>query len=120
MARILVVDDEENVRLLYTMELKDEGYDVITATTAEEALDIRKEQNPDLIILDIRLPGMNGIEFLRRVKEIKRDIPVLMCTAYDDYKQDFGVWASEAYIVKSSDLSELKSKIKEFLKWNIS
>ena len=120
MARILVVDDEENVRLLYTMELKDEGYDVITATTAEEALDILKEQNPDLIILDIRLPGMNGIEFLRRVKEIKRDIPVLMCTAYDDYKQDFGVWASEAYIVKSSDLSELKSKIKEFLKWNIS
>ena len=116
MPKILVVDDEENIRLLYEIELKEEGYDVITASTAEEALDIIEKCHLDLITLDIRLPGMNGIEFLRKIKEFKRDLPVLMCTAYDDYKQDFSVWASEAYIVKSSDLVELKSKIKEFLK----
>ena len=116
MSKILVVDDEENIRLLYEIELKEEGYDVMTASTAEEALNLLETYKPDLIILDIRLPGMNGIEFLRKVKEKKRNLPVLMCTAYDDYKQDFAVWASEAYIVKSSDLAELKNKIKEFLK----
>ena len=116
MPRILVIDDEENIRLLYEIELKEEGYEIITAATAEEALKILETSEVDLITLDIRLPGMNGIEFLRKVKEKKRELPVLMCTAYDDYKQDFGVWASEAYIVKSSDLAELKTKIKEFLK----
>lgn len=116
MSKILVVDDEENIRLLYEIELKEEGYDVMTASTAEEALNLLETYKPDLITLDIRLPGMNGIEFLRKVKEKKRNLPVLMCTAYDDYKQDFAVWASEAYIVKSSDLAELKNKIKEFLK----
>jgi len=116
MPRILVVDDEESIRLLYEIELREEGYDVITASDAEEALEILEKYDLDLITLDIRLPGMNGIEFLRKVKDKKRDLPVLMCTAYDDYKQDFAVWASDAYIVKTSDLTELKAKIKEFLK----
>ena len=115
MPKILVVDDEENIRLLYEIELKEEGYDVMTATTAEEALKLLETYNPDLITLDIRLPGMNGIEFLRKVKEKKRELPVLMCTAYDDYKQDFAVWASEAYIVKSADLDELKKTIRTLL-----
>lgn len=111
--RILVIDDEENIRILYSEELQDEGYDVIVASNAEEA-DIKiKESNPDLITLDIRMPGTNGIDFLRKLRERDKNIPIVMCSAYSDYKQDFRTWASEAYVIKSSDMVELKSTIRE-------
>ena len=114
--KILVVDDEENIRILYSEELQDEGYDVIVASNAEEA-DIKiRESNPDLITLDIRMPGMDGIELLRKLRERDKNIPIVMCSAYSDYKQDFRTWASEAYIIKSSDMVELKSTIREILK----
>lgn len=114
--RILVIDDEENIRILYSEELQDEGYDVIVASNAEEA-DIKiKESNPDLITLDIRMPGTNGIDFLRKLRERDKNIPIVMCSAYSDYKQDFRTWASEAYVIKSSDMVELKSTIREIFK----
>lgn len=114
--RILVIDDEENIRILYSEELQDEGYDVIVASNAEEA-DIKiKESNPDLITLDIRMPGMDGIELLRKLRERDKNIPIVMCSAYSDYKQDFRTWASEAYVIKSSDMVELKSTIREIFK----
>ena len=70
---------------------------------------------PDLITVDIKMPGMNGIEFLNQVKEQRKDLPVILCSAYGSYKQDFRVWASDAYVVKSADLQELKLTIKEIL-----
>ena len=115
MTKILVVDDEDNIRLLYKEELQDEGYQVSVAANAEEALKAIEGDTPDLITLDIKMPGMNGIELLRKLKEDKKDIPVILCSAYGTYKQDFQVWASEAYVVKSADLRELKTTIKEIL-----
>ena len=112
---ILVVDDEENIRFLYKEELEDEGYKVTLAANAEEAMKKINEQQPDLITLDIKMPGMDGIEFLRKLKEENRNIPVILCSAYGSYKQDFRVWASDAYVVKSADLRELKQTIKEIL-----
>jgi CheY-like chemotaxis protein len=113
--KILVVDDEENIRFLYKEELEDEGYKVTLAANAEEALKKINEQQPDLITLDIKMPGMDGIEFLRKLKDENRNIPVILCSAYGSYKQDFRVWASDAYVVKSADLRELKQTIKEIL-----
>jgi DNA-binding response OmpR family regulator len=113
--RILVVDDEENIRLLYSEELRDAGYEVDTAKDAKEAQKKIDAQKPDLITLDIRMPGIDGIEFLRRFREHDKTTPVVLCTAYSDYKQDFRIWASEAYVVKSSNLEKLKSTIKEVL-----
>jgi DNA-binding response OmpR family regulator len=114
--RILVIDDEENIRILFSEELQDEGYDVIVASNAEEA-DIKiRESNPDLITLDIRMPGIDGIDFLRKLRERDKNIPIVMCSAYSDYKQDFRVWASEAYVIKSSDMVELKSTIRDIFK----
>ena len=115
MKKILVVDDEENIRNLYKAELSDEGYNVITAEDEEDALDMLKKESPDLITLDIKLKKSNGVELLRKIKEINKKLPIIMCTAYDEYKQDFGVWASDAYVVKSADLTELKKIIKELL-----
>jgi DNA-binding response OmpR family regulator len=115
--KILVVDDEENIRILYKEELEDEGYEVITASDAEDAIVKMKESYPDLITLDVKMPGIDGIDFLRRLRETDAKIPVVMCTAYSDYKQDFRVWASDAYVVKSSDLSELRNTIRDALKY---
>lgn len=113
--KILVVDDETNIRLLYKEELEDEGYDVILAQNAEEALAKLEEDAPDLVTVDIKMPGMNGIDFLNKVKEKRKDLPVILCSAYGSFKQDFRVWASDAYVVKSADLQELKTTIKEIL-----
>lgn len=115
--KILIVDDEDNIRLLYKEELQEEGYEVDCARNADEALKKIEEEEPDLITLDIKMPGMNGIDFLRLLKEQKRDIPIILCSAYGSYKQDFQVWASEAYVVKSADLRELKMTIKEVLSY---
>ena len=116
MKRILIVDDEENIRTLYKEELADEGYDVILASNGYEALEILNTQKPDAIILDIKMPGMDGVNLLKLIKERKEeDIPVIICSAYEEYKQDFSLWASEEYIVKSSDLSKMKSALKRIL-----
>ncbi len=116
MKKVLVIDDEENIRLLYKAELEDAGYEVKVASTAQEAMDQINGGKPDLITLDIKMPGMDGLEFMRNLKEKYGDIPVILCSAYGRYKQDFRVWASDAYVVKSADLRELKLTIKEILK----
>ncbi|GAB4434486.1 MAG: response regulator [bacterium] len=115
--KILVVDDEENIRLLYKLDLEDEGYEVEVAESGEAALEKLKSFSPDVITLDIKMPGMSGIETLHEIKTrfADRNIPVILCTAFEEFKQDFSTWASEAYITKSHDLTELKETIKRLL-----
>ncbi len=115
MKKILVVDDEENLRELYKQELLDEGYSVILAANGKEALTLIEHESPDLVVLDIRMPEMNGIETLGKMVGKFKKIPIILNTAYSSYKENFRSWAAEAYVVKSSDLSELKEKIKEVL-----
>ena len=112
--KILVVDDDEHIRRLYKEEFEDEGYTVIMAANGEEALELFDKEAPDVVTLDILLPDIDGIRLLRQMKEKRPKVPIIMSTAYD-YRDDFAVWASEAYIVKSSDLEELKSMIKNLL-----
>ena len=116
MKKILVADDEMAIRLLYSEELKEEGYEVYTAANGREALDIIENVALDLVILDIKMPEMDGIEALRQIKEKKPNLPVVLSTAYGDYKQDFATWASDDYLVKSSDLEDLKKSVKKHLK----
>ena len=116
--KILVVDDEENIRLLYGEELREEGYEVETARDAYEADEKVAAFHPDLITLDIKMPGIDGIEYLRKFREAGNTTPVVLCTAYSDYKKDFKIWASEAYVVKSFNLDQLKATIKEVLEKN--
>ncbi len=112
--KILIVDDDLNIQRFYKEELEEEEYEVVTAGTGKDALEMFEKENPDIVTLDILIPDIDGISLLRKMKEQRPDIPIIMSTAYD-YRDDFAVWASEAYIVKSSDLSELKRTIKEFI-----
>lgn len=116
MKKILVADDEMSIRLLYSEELKEEGYDVYLAANGKEALEIVDTVPLDLVILDIKMPEMDGIEALRQIKERRPDLPVLLSTAYGEYKQDFATWASDEYLVKSSDLEDLRAAVKRYLK----
>lgn len=111
MKKILLVDDEANIRFIYSEELKDEGYDIIAASNGEEGLCRFENESPDLVILDIHMPDMNGIDVLRRMKTQNPSIPVILSSAFPEFKQDLGAWASEEYVVKSSDLQQLKDAV---------
>jgi DNA-binding response OmpR family regulator len=113
--KILVVDDDMNIQRLYKEELEEEGYEIVIAETGNMALTLFEKEHPDIVTLDMLLPDIDGMSVLREMKERRPDIPIIVSTAFD-YRDDFAVWASEAYIVKSSDLMELKAKIKELKK----
>jgi two-component system, response regulator, stage 0 sporulation protein F len=115
MKKILLVDDEEGIQLLYQEEFQDEGYEVISAFTGEEAMEKFRSEPPDLVILDIQMPGMNGIDVLRQMKMVAPQLPIILSTAYHEYKQDLCAWASEEYIVKSPDLQKLKEAVRKYL-----
>ena len=115
MKKLLFVDDEESIRLLYKEEFEEGGYEVLLASNGEEALQIFAETSPDLLVIDIKMPGMDGIELLKKVREQSRDIPVILCTAYGEYKQNLETWASDEYVVKSANLENLFKKVEELL-----
>lgn len=115
MKKILVVDDEESIRFLFKEELEEEGFSVEVACNGKEALEMLPHLRPDLVTLDIRMPVMDGIETLKKIRETERDLPIVLCSAYGEYKQDLTTWASNAYVVKCADLTDLKVTIRRLL-----
>jgi DNA-binding response OmpR family regulator len=107
MKKILLVDDEESIHLLYREELEEQGFEVHSAMSGEEALKILTTLQPNLVILDINMPGMNGIDVLRQIKEMDAAMPVILSSAYQEFKQDLSSWASDDFIVKSADMRQL-------------
>jgi DNA-binding response OmpR family regulator len=95
--------------------LAGEGYDVVLAADGREALECLKESRPDLVVLDLCMPGMDGIETLGQVLSRDNTIPVILHSAYSSYKDNFMTWSADAYVVKSSDLTELKARIRDVL-----
>ena len=115
MAKILIVDDEANVRKLYSEELQNDGYETVLAENVSEAIASVQNDDPDLIILDIKLGEESGIDALTKIVEKRKDLPVILNSAYSVYKDNFRTWAADAYIVKSIDLEPLKEKIRDLL-----
>ena len=115
MSKILVVDDEANIRILYAEELADEGYQVVTAANTAEAVEKLQEGAFDLAVLDIKLKNESGIDLLQKLVKERHDMPVILCSAFSCYKDDFSAWLADGYIVKSGDLTELKQEIARVL-----
>jgi len=112
---LLVVDDDQNCRKLYESEFADEGYSVMGASSGEEALEMLARSEFDLVILDVKMPGMDGLETLCEIMKAKRSLPVVINSAYSTFKTDFTTWSAEAYVVKSSNLTELKRTVRSVL-----
>jgi DNA-binding response OmpR family regulator len=112
MNKILVVDDEKSMRILYADELTEEGYQVITHGGGTGLMDLLDHERPDLVLLDIRLGGEDGLDLLQDIRNAFYDLPVILCTAYSTFKQDVRSIAADDYVVKSHDMRELKSKVK--------
>jgi DNA-binding response OmpR family regulator len=115
MPKLLIVEDDEHLRELYKEELTDEGYEIAIASNGLEAIEIIKKEWVDLIIMDISMPEMDGIVTLGKLIADERKIPVIIYTAYSNYKSNFMTWTAAAYLTKSSNLDELKKKINNLL-----
>ena len=114
MKKVMIIEDEPHLLSLYKDELEDEGYEVAAFNDGDEGVDKLKDFSPDVVVLDIKLDtGGGGLEVLRAIKSHNKDIRVILNSAYTTYKNDFTTWMADAYIVKSSDLRELKNKIRE-------
>ncbi len=111
MAKILVVDDEEHIRYLYSEELNEAGHEVITADSGDKLLEKIEDEKPDLIVLDIKMVDYNGLDLLQDIRNRFYDLPVVLCTAYDTFKEDVKSISADFYVIKSFDLTELKNKI---------
>ncbi|MBL9081445.1 MAG: sigma-54-dependent Fis family transcriptional regulator [Planctomycetales bacterium] len=114
MSRVLIVDDEESICWGLSRLLKDEGYDVTTAASAEEALATVESAPPDLALLDVRLPGIDGLTALERLRRAKHDFPVIVVTAYGNL--DTAVLAVDRgafdYLTKPFDLEHVVEVVK--------
>lgn len=116
MARVLLVEDEESVRLLYQQELEDRGYEVICAADGRAAVRLAQEQPPDVVIMDINLPeNMDGMESMSRILSHDRNIPVIINTGYSEYRQNFMSWVADAYVLKTPDVQPLMQAVQAAL-----
>lgn len=117
MKKILIADDEKNMRWILGKNLKSDGFNVIEASNGEEAFELFIDQEPDMVILDYRMPGIDGMEVLRRIKTINDKVPVIMVTAHGS--TDAAVEAMKLgaidYISKPFDIEELKLAIRKAL-----
>ena len=115
MGTILCVDDDQSILELYKEEFSEDGHEVILAANWNEALLKYQTEPPQLVVMDIHLPGMTGIEFLTAILGKDRQAPVIINTAFPEYPKDFMTCEAEAFLFKSSDFSELKQKVREVL-----
>lgn len=114
MKKVLLVDDDINIQRLLTEELGEDGYQVTTASNGFEAISsVIRSEPPDLIIMDIRMPMMDGLETIGNIVKLKLNIPIIIYTAYRSYKKSYLSMVADAYVMKSSDLTELKNKVHE-------
>lgn len=114
---ILIVDDKKDLCTVLADSLSQDRYRVVTAFNGKAALRLAKKEEPDLILLDIKMPGMDGIEVLKKIKRMKKEIAVIMFTAYgtlETAREAMKLGAYD-YVTKPVDLFLLKSIVKEVL-----
>ncbi len=116
---VMVVEDNEKNRKLMRVILKAKGYNVVEAATGEEALGILKNQKPDIILMDIQLPGIDGITLIKQIKTdaATKDIPILAVTAYAMKGDEQKIMAagSDGYLSKPINTQELPAIIEKYL-----
>ena len=115
MGTILVVEPDKNQQLLLEEELNVEGYTTLTAENGEAALGLVLENTPDLVVLDLHMPGIDGLDLLGRLHAIDNRLPVVIHTADDSYRDNYLAWMADAYVVKRADFADLKRALRRIL-----
>ena len=112
MYKILFMDDDYAIRFLYQSELEDEGYSVMTTNDVKGLFSHIKNFKPDILLLDVRCGETSGLNILKEIRSKNRNMPVILCSAYDSFLRDTKDMGADYYVAKSIDLTELKSTIK--------
>jgi two-component system response regulator (stage 0 sporulation protein F) len=115
--QLLIVDDQQGIRLLLNEVFKREGYETFLAANGIEALDIAERIKPDGVLLDMKIPGMDGIEILKRLKSKMPEVPVVMMTAYGelDLIQEAMKLGAAHYFTKPFDIYEVRDAVNAML-----
>ncbi|WJN47448.1 response regulator [Priestia aryabhattai] len=115
--KILIVDDQYGIRILLTEVLQKEGYTTFQAANGFQAIDITKEQAPDLVLLDMKIPGMDGIEILKRLKQHDETIKVIIMTAYGelDMIQEAKDLGALTHFAKPFDIDEIRKVVRQYI-----
>ena len=113
MKTLLIVDDDEIIRLLLRDEFCDKDYNVVTAIDGEEALISFSEEDIDLVVLDLKMPKLDGNEVLNQIRKVDKDIPIILYTANPDSVNSINENLNYDVVVKSSDLSQIVNAVDE-------
>ncbi len=114
--KILLVEDDEKQRLLFCEELSSAGYQCITASSAQEAEEILSREKVDLVVLDLNMPRVSGLELLPRIHELHPGLTIAIHTAYSSYQDNFVTWLADAFITKDPDPSVLLETVEDLLR----
>ena len=116
--KVLVVDDEDHIRELLADFLAGEGYKVILASNGKEAIDLAKREGPQVILLDLKMPGTDGLEACKRLKADKRTrvIPLIMMTGLSDRKAEAFEARADNFVNKPFDLTDIKVRVKSLIR----
>jgi two-component system, OmpR family, response regulator len=119
--RAVVVDDEANLSELLRMALRNEGWDTQTAANGQEALNLIREFGPDIVVLDIMMPGLDGMEVLRRVRAMGNDVPILFLTAKDAVEDRIAGIAGggDDYVTKPFNLEEVVVRLRGMVRRHV-
>ncbi|WP_066073014.1 response regulator [Neobacillus soli] len=115
--KILIVDDQFGIRILLNEVFQKEGYQTFQAANGVQALEIVKKHDPDLVLLDMKIPGMDGIEILKRMKVIDPDIRVIIMTAYGelDMIQEAKDLGAITHFAKPFDIDDIRAAVKKHI-----
>jgi two-component system response regulator (stage 0 sporulation protein F) len=119
MATILLVDDERYILQYYSEELTEDGHEIVSLDSGDSLLEKIYLYRPDVVVLDIKLGRWDGLELLQAIRKDFYNLPVILCTAYDTFKRDPRSIAADYYVVKSYDLSELRTRIRMAIEANL-
>ena len=117
MKKIVVADDELRIRMLYEEVLSESGYEVHSAKDGNEAWEFFQKYEPDLVILDVKMPEMHGFDVLERISRLKPDVPVLICSAYPKLGKDpyFMTMGVVGFINKPIGIDTLRAEVRRAL-----
>ncbi|EOR24124.1 response regulator [Bacillus sp. UniB3] len=115
--KILIVDDQFGIRILLNEVFQKEGYKTFQAANGNQALEIVTRELPDLVLLDMKIPGMDGIEILKRMKKLNQDIRVIIMTAYGelDMIQEAKDLGALTHFAKPFDIDDLREAVKKYI-----